>query len=335
MCQSANRPLGVDFCSDPCNTNSMKNTHIEHPEDNILDGKDAALNVIDFLMFTQEGDIGNKVSLKWDGSPAIVFGTNPENGKFFVGTKSVFNKKTPKLNYTVEDIHNNHESENVREILTLCLLYLPQVDGIYQGDYIGIADGKRDFTPNTITYRFPVAISEQLVIALHTRYRGDTIADLSAEPFNGKFASDYCYFPSVNVTDLGVVLTSLGVYKGHAYDLINDIEFPEFKTKTAKANVKKLINDYIRKGKQLDPFELSDETDIDWRFFALYNLIVRMKDAVTDRYLPNEMCQCFINTKSANHEGFVVTNSYGSFKLINRTQFSRANFNNQKFRVAV
>ena len=61
----------------------MQLKHIEHPEDTILTGDLSAIN-----WFTIQG----KVSLKIDGCPAIVWGTNPENDKFFVGTKSVFNK---------------------------------------------------------------------------------------------------------------------------------------------------------------------------------------------------------------------------------------------------
>ena len=34
-----------------------------------------------------------RITVKWDGAPAIFAGTNPENGKFFVGTKGVFAKK--------------------------------------------------------------------------------------------------------------------------------------------------------------------------------------------------------------------------------------------------
>ena len=47
------------------------------------------------------------VTVKWDGAPAIFAGTNPENGRFFVGTKGIFNK-TPKINYTDADIDANH-----------------------------------------------------------------------------------------------------------------------------------------------------------------------------------------------------------------------------------
>ncbi len=61
-----------------------KNLHLEHPEDMILSGH---LEVLDWF-----SAISN-ISVKMDGAPAIVWGTNPENGQFFVGTKSVFNKK--------------------------------------------------------------------------------------------------------------------------------------------------------------------------------------------------------------------------------------------------
>ena len=77
----------------------MKNLHSEHPEDTILTGD---LSVLDAFQAK------NHYSVKIDGSPAIVWGTNPENGKFFVGTKSVFNKRIPKINYSNEDIERNH-----------------------------------------------------------------------------------------------------------------------------------------------------------------------------------------------------------------------------------
>ena len=54
----------------------MKNTHLEHPEDSILSGD---LTVLEW--FTS---IDNDISAKIDGSPAIVWGTEPKTGKFFV-----------------------------------------------------------------------------------------------------------------------------------------------------------------------------------------------------------------------------------------------------------
>ena len=91
LAQSATRGTGTRFPPDPLLTpynNSMKNTHLEHPEDSILTGD---LTVLDW--FIEPGAL----SVKIDGAPAVVFGTNPANGKFFVGTKSVFNKVKIKI----------------------------------------------------------------------------------------------------------------------------------------------------------------------------------------------------------------------------------------------
>ena len=137
----------------------MKNKHIEHPEDSILNGD---LNVLNW--FTADSHI----SVKIDGSPAIVWGTNPVNNKFFVGTKSVFNKKLIKINYNHRDVDRNHKGK-VADILHKCLDNLPVTDNIYQGDYLGCG-GTNSFTPNTIRYDFPDKVIQEIVIAPHTVY---------------------------------------------------------------------------------------------------------------------------------------------------------------------
>ena len=93
---------------------------------------------------------------------------NPENGKFFVGTKSIFNK-VPKINYTEEDIINNHgHAPGLVDKLTKALRYLPQlgINNILQGDFmfddemldVAEIDGEPHyrFKPNTIVYAVPV-----------------------------------------------------------------------------------------------------------------------------------------------------------------------------------
>jgi len=86
----------------------MKNTHLEHLEDNILnDGSQGGREAIAFLRSLGEmldrGGSETRVTVKWDGAPAIICGIDPSNGKFFVGTKSVFNK-TPKVSYSEQDV---------------------------------------------------------------------------------------------------------------------------------------------------------------------------------------------------------------------------------------
>ena len=115
---------GVANPPNPCNTNSMKNTHLEHPEDTILTGD---LSVLDW--FTARG----KLSVKMDGAPAIVWGTNPANGEFFVGTKAVFNKKKIRIAHNHEEIDLFYQGE-VAQILHACFDYLPRTEVIIQGD---------------------------------------------------------------------------------------------------------------------------------------------------------------------------------------------------------
>ena len=127
------------------------------------------LSVLDALY-----DTSNEFSVKIDGSPAIVWGTNPETGQFFVGTKSVFNKKKIKINHDHEDIQRNHgHIPEVANILHMCLEYLPRTSSIIQGDFIGLG-GKKVYKPNTITYEFPEVITQQIIIAPHTLYVSET-----------------------------------------------------------------------------------------------------------------------------------------------------------------
>ena len=137
------------------------------------------------------------MSVKWDGAPAIICGINPENGKFFVGTKSVFNK-TPKINYTPGDISKNH-SGPVALKLNACLRDLKRlgIRGIYQGDLLftkgdlkpAVIDGEKmiTFTPNTITYAVPMnsKLGRQIArarmgIVFHTYYTGKDMQSLTA-----------------------------------------------------------------------------------------------------------------------------------------------------------
>jgi len=107
----------------------MKNTHLQHPEDSILTGD---LSALDWLL--SDGEISAKI----DGAPAIVWGTNPATGKFFVGTKSVFNKKLIKINETHSDIDRNH-SGPVADILHHCFDYLPAIRrGLFKVILLGL-----------------------------------------------------------------------------------------------------------------------------------------------------------------------------------------------------
>jgi len=179
------------------------NTHLEHLEDSIIDrgskgGKDA-VNFLKSIKKMLTGHIGGRlnVTVKWDGAPAVICGINPENGKFFVGTKSVFNV-TPKVNYSTGDIMKNHDGVLAQKLI-VCLRELSKlgITGILQGDLLFTKGDVKTtsideqdyytFTPNTITYAVPVnstigkRISRaRLGIVFHTLYSGNKMNSLKA-----------------------------------------------------------------------------------------------------------------------------------------------------------
>jgi len=151
-------------------TEAKANTHLTHLEELILTqgaaGYKTAKSFLLELIKNLKGNSNAKVnaSVKWDGAPAMFVGINPDNGKFFVGTKSVFNKE-PKINYTKEDVDLNHgHAQGLADKLKKALDYLPSlgIKNILQGDFMFDAsmlkstniDGKAhySFRPNTITY---------------------------------------------------------------------------------------------------------------------------------------------------------------------------------------
>jgi hypothetical protein len=131
-------------------------------------------------------------------SPAIFCGINPDNGKFFVGTKGVFNANA-KLNYTDDDIDTNHPGEGLNAKLKVALRYLPKlgIKGVLQGDMMfakgditeKTLDGEEyiTFQPNTLIYAVPSGSklaktmqAAQLGVVFHTSYTGKTFADMKA-----------------------------------------------------------------------------------------------------------------------------------------------------------
>lgn len=184
----------------------VKNQHLEHLEDLIFnngyDGAIEALNYIENLrlMLAEGTGTSTKLTVKWDGSPAIVCGIDPADSKFFVGTKSVFNKTQPKLCKSIDDIHGYYSQQpDLMNKIEYSFKYLSKlgISGVIQGDLmftdtdLSIVSVENEdcyvFTPNTITYAVPVnsqlgqKISKAKIgIIFHTGYEGDSIAKMKA-----------------------------------------------------------------------------------------------------------------------------------------------------------
>lgn len=145
----------------------------------------------------KSGGHSSHLTMKYDGSPAVVFGHHPETGKFFVASKSAFNKN-PKLNYNHNDIKKNHgHAPGLVDKLHSALNHLKKIapkSGVYQGDMMYSEgdlkhnnNGKVSFTPNTIKYtasgdKADKIKKSKMGIIVHTQYHGKDIHTMAADP---------------------------------------------------------------------------------------------------------------------------------------------------------
>ena len=292
----------------------MKNTHLQHPEDSILTGD---LSVLDWFLTNGE------VSAKIDGAPAIVWGKNPATGKFFVGTKSVFNKKLIKINEAHSDIDRNH-SGNVANILHHCFDCLPRIDWIAQGDFIGFG-GDDTFRPNTITYIFDEVITQDIIIAPHTVYVAEhDLRDAVASPLVlCPKSTDRCLFVKPDCWQIDEDFDEIVAFARQMSTLC------EFITDKQSRQIQQQLNSVIRAGLVIDELTLDAlafANQIDVNLLYLWSLVKSIKDDMLF-LMRNNGPEAYINDKQCQGEGYVKSNEFGMFKLVNREVFSHANFN--------
>ena len=194
----------IDFSNFLTEDKGGKNLHLEHIEDEILnfgvDGGRSAINFVRSLRDMLSGSSRSSVNMtvKWDGAPAIFAGVDPEDGKFFVAKKSVFNA-TPKLYKTAAEIDDDGLSGQLNSKFKTALAEFSKlgIKGVLQGDLMftsedkstEMIDGKSfiTFQPNTIVYAVdPTSdIGKQIKtakigIVWHTTYTGKTLQDMKA-----------------------------------------------------------------------------------------------------------------------------------------------------------
>ena len=182
-----------------------KNTHLEHLEDLVFNlGYQGAVSALDYVeslrqMLAEGTGTTSKLTVKWDGSPAIICGIDPEDSRFFVGTKSVFSKESKACKSTKDIERFYGEQPDLANILAQALKYLSKIGigGVVQGDMM-FTEGSKDqdvindencitFTPNTITYAVPAdsAVGQRIArakfgIVFHTSYEGSSLAEMKA-----------------------------------------------------------------------------------------------------------------------------------------------------------
>jgi hypothetical protein len=224
------------------------NTHLTHLEDLALfQGKQGAENAIAFLrnlsdLAKTSSPKKYNVTIKWDGSPAIFAGIDPSDGKFFVGTKSVFNKNA-KLNKSESDIDANHQDQkeagdkaDLRLKLKKAFNGLSQlgIKNVLQGDLLFTKNSLKTiqhkgesylaFKPNTITYAVP-SNSElaqkiqqaEVGVVFHTSYSGSSLQSMNASfdvDLSGLNKIDSVWYDDAYIKDFtGIVNLTTGEYQ--------------------------------------------------------------------------------------------------------------------------
>ena len=389
-----------------------KNLHLEHLEDEVLNhGIDGTRAAINFLQSLRDMLAGNakrsvNVSVKWDGAPAIFAGINPENKKFFVGTKGVFNVN-PKVNYTDADIDKNHSAAGLNAKLKVALKHLPKlgITDVLQGDMLFTDDDFKTetiddksyitFTPNTITYAIPKESSHKITkakmgIVWHTTYSGEKLEDMRASfganiggltKTNDVWFSDADYkdtsgtvnFNKAETTKFTNILSLAGKqFRKLSSPFLNGLTkqkdlliliktFTNVKVRegqkisnTARhtADMIKYIDDKLQK--DIDKVKTQKTKDTKKKYkdrvvsfltsnknhlrnvFDMQNLLVDAKNVVIRKLEKAKgAMDTFIRTENGYRvtapEGFVAIDQMGNaVKLVDRLEFSRANFNAAK-----
>jgi hypothetical protein len=392
-----------------------KNVHLEHIEDEVLNrgvaGTRDSINFLRSLRDMLAGHAESKVNVttKWDGAPAVFCGVNPENGKFFVGTKGVF-AKNAKLNYTDKDIDNNHPAEGLNKKLKVALRYLPKlgIKGVLQGDMMFTkGDLKNEtidgtsyitFQPNTIVYAVPVdsklaqmMSAAQIGIVFHTSYTGKALEDMKAS-FNidinnltttkdvwfrdASFvdASGTATFTEQETKQITYILSDIGnLFRGinpvvlnriatsdvirtqiktfnnskvragevitdttkHVRELTRTIE-DKLNKEIIAAKLDKTKQKRIAEKSELMRFYRNNATELK-KIFDIQNGLVEAKSMIIKKLQQiRQVTGTFLKTdngfKVTNAEGFVAVDKLqgNAVKLVDRLEFSQANFNAQK-----
>lgn len=254
-----------------------KLSHLEHAEDHVINAGEKGFHHATRTLIGVHHALLNhntpvKVTTKYDGAPSLIFGTHPENKKFFVASKSAFNKN-PKINYTHADIEKNHgHAPGLVHKLSTALSHLPKSTPkgkVYQGDIMHTKDDLKSdksnyhFTPNTIKYSIPKnsetgkkVVNSKIGVAVHTEYKGDSFNNMKASfgPDTGEFkshkdthimgvhtdAAKANYTPAMRVKFFSHINKAKKSAEGHDFSHLSDDDH--------KAHIKTYINHTVRQG---------------------------------------------------------------------------------------
>ena len=362
--------------------------HLQHLEDLHIDNGAAGFHhAVATLKHAKEhvesGHENKDITQKIDGAPSVVLGHHPETGKLFVASKSAFNK-TPKINYTHEDIERNHGHapglvHKLKAVLDNAHKILPK-HGVFQGDVLHSGDDvthgkdKASFKPNTITYtahgKDADAVKKSKVgIALHTEYKGKTLEDMKAGPIedHGVFKKHPDVFNApVTFKSTGTKMSAAASKKFHehlakAEEANKKIDYSHVTPHAGHINT--YVNQTVRAGTTpthaglIEHMQSNKEKAVGsvktekakaqkaehhdtligsangehkdslHHAFTVHKHLQAAKDMLVGHMdKTHEGLESRINGKKVGPEGYVSNHGGKMVKLVNRAEFSKANF---------
>lgn len=380
-------------------------THLYHNEEHILNhGEEgfhhaiANLKDVHNALSSKKASKHTTITQKIDGSPSLIFGKHPINGKHFVATKSAFNKE-PKINYSHEDIDKNHgHAPGLAAKLKSALDHMHKVaprHGVYQGDVLHSEDDKHiegdhvSFKPNTIKYSihkshpdFKKAVESKFGIAVHTKYEGHPDSDHHINGMYATFNVDHHNFKS----DKDVHLVSPEIKTKHmkyddhqkkhveaeleaAHRVHKSIEPHEYAAiQHHDGHLRKYFNAKVRDGGTPTVDDYHSKTHADLvkeadkmksekgkaakmhlatafdshvknarpafeKAFKLHDHLQSAKNTLVDALSSHQEYKHSVGDKEVKPEGFVVVRHGRPSKLVDRKEFSKLNFENNRGRV--
>jgi hypothetical protein len=376
--------------------------HLEHLEDHIIhgghEGVSHASETLSDVVAALEGkprknfNQSTRITTKYDGAPSIVFGIDPRTKRFFVGTKSVFNKD-PKVALTDDDIDQMYgHAPGLAQKLKVALKELPKImpksGGIFQGDLMYEKSDLRDdgksfsFTPNTLSYSADkesamgrIINAAKLGIVVHTRYTGKSLEDMKAsfDVDQGAFGKDpdvHMINPEVSGANIAPIekkqyeaeiQQATDLYSKMSDDIFNVVDGHDITVKTYinacirdksvpnakgylafikarnKAEIDKMKSPDGKKKKKekADAIESHIKNHIDSfdAVFTLHGHLQRAKNTLVNALSRVDTgFKTTIGGKPAKQEGFVAIRGGRPTKLVDRAEFSAANFAAGAFR---
>lgn len=344
--------------------------HLTHIEDAVyLDGTQGVQYTLSGLGRVINAASGRSsgvgISVKWDGAPAVILGNDPEDGRFFVAKKSIFNKN-PVYYKSEQEILQDLDGDLAlkmrilfRECSQMKFNTILQGELLYTRRDLWSQDGFLYFQPNTITYGIPADSStgekiaqSNVGIAFHTHYEG-SIGNLMAQvgvPDNAFSESPRVWAFNTNLemggrvidrSDMARLTAQLERARVNVHPILTFIDEEvvpnsDLFMRFMNAEVRQMnfpsvesFSTYVQKQPttRITPEWITEHSKELIKLFRYIKHVSTIKTECINRLntIQSEV-KHFINNKEVGPEGYVISMGNSLYKLVNRYEFSHANF---------